>query len=289
MNTQPFNLRTNVQLAKMESSAPAAPLSRALREGRWFLREVHDRLYRDEQDFACLRLRMVTSGVGTELLRLPPNDRLANNDRGVLDGFVGLARATDKQVLRFARRFGALELCAHGLPFVWHVTHLTRAQCERLELQQTDLYRRYAAKARAVLNVASLLHRQRVPGAADFASFEWTPTGVISAETARRAIEIEIRCWLLWGRVRPVVTWQHGDATVKLSGDGLWGALARQLAFAVTRTERWALCAGCGELFLPTRRPREGNRSWCSKSTCKHESLKRAKREYARRRLAAEP
>jgi hypothetical protein len=152
-----------------------------------------------------------------------------------------------------------------------------------LELQPTDHYRRYAAKARALLNVASLLHRRRIPESADFADFEWTPAGPIGAESARHATQYEILSWLDWGRVRPAVIWHQADATVQLSGDGLWGALARQLAFAVTRTERWALCGGCGELFVPTRKPREGNRSWCAKAACKLESVRRAQREYRQR------
>jgi hypothetical protein len=292
--------RASIGFAEMDSSDPRNPLTRPIREGRWFVREVEDRLYDDQAGRKCVRLVLVNYRAGRARLRGPPNQR-TRGDHGVLDAFVGLADASDTKVLAFARRYSALELCEHGAPWIWHTS--PEKPCARLEFQPTALYRRYAATASELLRVASLLHRGKTPKTGDYAAFEWlgdyaafkkrlgdyaafewpADSATLAKEAAIERVEWELSRWLDWGDVSPRLDWDSSGAHLQLRGNGLWGALARQLTFAVARVERWAFCHGCGGFYVPSRKPREGEQNWCEKPECKHESKRHAGRAYKRR------
>lgn len=285
------------QLDLAEMSAPGRHhLTRPLQEGSWFVREVHKRLYLDRQKRHCLRMKLVRFKAGGRWLRGPPNNKRVRSDTRVLDAFVALSDATDTQVLRFARRFGALEMCKHGMSFLGHVVSVWEprsgqvrviTECHvRMELQPTDVYRKYAREIRALLRVAASLHRGRQIHRDDWQVLKGTDEAkqVPDADAAREAVEIWVGNWLSQGRVQPTLGWNpETGADIKLWGFGLWGAIARQLAFAVARIDRWAICHGCGEVFVPTRKPRSGSRIWCSKRECKRAARRRAQRAYKRR------
>lgn len=97
--------------------------------------------------------------------------------------------------------------------------------------------------------------------------------------------------WLAWGFVRPTFSWKNGSALIRMESGGwaaeaLLGALAVQLLIAVNGSGGLALCCGCGGPYLPSRRPAEGRRHYCS--ACRIEVAQRdAARAYrARRRLS---
>jgi predicted RNA-binding Zn-ribbon protein involved in translation (DUF1610 family) len=73
--------------------------------------------------------------------------------------------------------------------------------------------------------------------------------------------------WVLRGGVRPFFEWgvQPGaKPSVRLGGYSLYGAIAVQLLFDVSRTDGLAVCTSCGTPYLtPTRRPRWDQHTYC--------------------------
>src|SRR5207244_7489631 len=69
------------------------------------------------------------------------------------------------------------------------------------------------------------------------------------------------------GGVRPFFEWGTGPgakSSVRLGGYSLYGAIAVQLLFDVSRTDGLAVCTSCGTPYLPpTRRPRWDQNTYC--------------------------
>jgi predicted RNA-binding Zn-ribbon protein involved in translation (DUF1610 family) len=71
--------------------------------------------------------------------------------------------------------------------------------------------------------------------------------------------------WVLRGGVRPFFEWGPGTKpSIRLGGWSLYGAIAVQLLFDVSRTDGMVICTSCGTPFLPaTRRPRWDQNAYC--------------------------
>jgi hypothetical protein len=231
------------------------------------------------------------------------------NDEAVLLRFAALSEASDEAILRFTRRFGALDLCTHLYPLGRHPgvpVHPWRS-CPLLVIQPTALYRVYAARISAALTLASAVRKSEPPSVArmELLNRPWPrvprtmappdmglPFGSSPGSRIRATfrIEGEVHRWLSVGAVVPAMRWGRGDRpTIELAGAGLWGAIARQLAFHVASIDRLAFCAGCGVPFVPSRRPKPKQDSWCSDLRCRKERQNRAQRESRRRRSAPLP
>lgn len=100
----------------------------------------------------------------------------------------------------------------------------------------------------------------------------------IRYEFARRVNEL-----LELARVAPRLNWSGDRARVELVGYELFGSLIRQLLFAIGRVDALAVCAGCGRSFVPGRRPRADQRSWCGSKECTKQANRQHKRESRRR------
>jgi hypothetical protein len=105
-------------------------------------------------------------------------------------------------------------------------------------------------------------------------------------EVARDLLSWEVDYWLQVGGVRPTFAWPtKGRPAIAFEGRGLWGVIARQLAFRCLNDRPMATCSECGDFFSPTRKPRTGSRSWCSRPLCqKRGRWRAAKRDERARR-----
>ena len=115
-------LGIDLQLAGM-NAAGLRRLSRPLQGLGWYPQEVWDDLFEDADGKSCLKM---VRDLNLDLTPVPlgdplGGDRRIESDEGVLDAFVKLADATDKQILSFAQKYGALEMCEHGIPPRWDV------------------------------------------------------------------------------------------------------------------------------------------------------------------------
>jgi hypothetical protein len=246
---------------------------------------------------------------------------------GLLEGFIRLADGSDEAVLRYARRWGPLWLCEHGVPWQYDgkecIPPATDSSpwCE----ESLDKWREYAREARAVLRIARKLDSGQ-PGSEDDWDETWTgglflyatPTSdrltqwvggvefdefdaaleeahveaTEGASTRRRTTSSDpdeltealmyespsdyplplqervlarnLNEWLAWGGVTPNLFWQDRKRSIRLAGNGLFGALAIQLLFDCCRTDGLAVCTACGTPYLPPKRPRRDRNAYCS-------------------------
>ncbi len=207
---------------------------------------------------------------------------------GMLDAFVHLTDAQPERIRDYARRWGILGICKHGLP----ATHNPpppggigpshqRTWCyplgwvdERCCWEPIEAWRLFAAQARGLLNIAAQLHDDQ-PGRLE----DWQ-----NIYYQRACVAVIVNEWLGWGNVRPVFEWPiDRSPDVKLGGGALFRALAVQLMLSISRTDGLAICSACGIPYVPSRRPPQGRRNYCHE--CGIRAARRdASREYRRRR-----
>jgi hypothetical protein len=220
--------------------------------------------------------------------------------------FVNLAdesAADDKDVLRFAKRWGTLNLCKDHLTPIntnhvaeFWVNHLGgflfkrgTDQCRDLESprlrtgEPVSEYRRWARAARALLTVSGWHEDKKLGSDKDWAPLrEWlTDISIESIEklrikknsdaarhTEKALITGFINAWILMGNVRPSVSLIGDSLALGLEVGGTFGALAVQLlenagGYSI------AACTGCRKFFDATpanereRRPKFGQGRYC--------------------------
>lgn len=221
------------------------------------------------------------------VLRFDPSDRgldIVSDVPPALPSFCKLAEAKPKQILSFARRFGPLDLCGHWIP----VTHNPYAYesvdwCESIGDEPLWIWEKYAAAFKASLAIATRLHQSKKGCRADWEAVhwalahekrptDWIPGGGGLFEGSRGPVEWQrlvlakiIDQWLRIGDVRPTFSWNDKTTgiEIRLAGQLLFGRLARELALAVARVDSLATCHNCGHLFVPKRKPRADQKSWC--------------------------
>jgi hypothetical protein len=177
----------------------------------------------------------------------------------LLDAFTRLATSEPGEVVGFARRWGVLGLCQHGL-VADHERYpgLADEPCRLQYAEAVERWRYYADAMKRALEEGAKLRGQRKLGAQ-------------SARATKRIEDFLLVCRrlvLYFGGLRPVLVVEGGRFEIKLSGasysTGLAAALTTQFLFAVAGAAGIASCAGCGALFMPRRRPAKNRRSYCT-------------------------
>ena len=219
--------------------------------------------------------------------------RYRSSGPSLLREFSRLAGATDEEILRFAGRWGVLELCEHYLP----ATHSwgeagpppskeTLCRPRTFEWEGTswcweplDGWRIWAETARAILNTAAALRLNAKPDEEDA---EWLHRGhpdffesVLPQLREMGFIDSSIKAgvwmhlastvnsWLTLARTRPRIFMEKNYWKIELTSTGLLGAIGIQLLFAVAAGEGFAVCSACGKPYRRTRRPQSGRRNFC--------------------------
>ncbi len=244
----------------------------------------------------------------------------------MLEQFVRLAESghrSDEAVLRYARRWGLLDLCEHQLPiqhdsealpisFGVSATFATARQCRSLagrEPVATWLY--WSRQATALLAVLSRLRRsepgrsedwlvasEQAPWATqepvDQELLEFSNAGnaqLVGAgwplEVQRTIVSGAIESWLRLAGVSLGLRWTHGVAEVGVRTGGLAGALGLQLMLTAAGSSGWLVCAGCGTLTAP-RKTRYRRRTYCDECRASKVPQHRAS-QRSRAKKAADP
>lgn len=243
---------------------------------------------------------------GDRLIWRPPSSfggggayRRRGPEPGILASFTHLVDAPPARYLTYARTWGVLELCEHGIPATHnpvpapvpgHATRLSAA-CHPTGSEPLDAWRRYARQARALLNIAADLHAARVGRAEDWvAVFEHyaphAPRWQQSSDMDRVMLEVVVREWVGLSNVRPAVRW-HGDRPRLTLGSGsLFGALTVQLMLAIGRSDGIAHCSACGQPYIPAKRPSATLNHYCP-DCGRAAAVRLASRRYQERKRAA--
>jgi hypothetical protein len=216
----------------------------------------------------------------------------------MLERFLNLFDASPERVLAFARTWGVLGICEHGLPSSHNPTRDLDVGdvimgCEGIGEQIGDrwvfrepisAWHRFATEAQEAALLAATLHGH----------------GHVPEPSPQRRITLTLRLWKVlnrWlelGAVKPAIVlhpqWLSVDPETALvptiGASGLFGALAHRLALACTGVVGFAPCSSCGEWFSPDFTPREGERQWCAKPGCQKAKVAAASRAYRERKQA---
>lgn len=193
------------------------------------------------------------------------------NDIGVLNAFVRIKTPDD--ILQFARRYGPLGLCKHGLPpmhrgsryrdeFVdgelvgvtdtgeWNPAGgaSERGWCAPVSSEPVLRWFDYVGKASSYLNLAALLK---------------VDTGKRMRGLRQLFLQDGINEWLGDAGIRLELNWSDNEPKLTLTGGAVFGALGVQLLSAVT-ANNLAVCSGCGGPYLREgRKPQAGRRNFC--------------------------
>src|SRR5215471_148418 len=234
----------------------------------------------------------------------------------LLTQFVRLAEGTESQILEFVRRWGPLGLCEHELPAshaLWGqypdcvVRSLRKdSQGVRWKWEPVKSFRAWAWEAREIINLAANTYQGVLVNPRRWTEHgrSWEKTRFLFGEDGRdyflkytlvnqrHVLGLLVNEWLEIGDVRPFWSLRSGAPSIVLGGFGVFGALATQLLFAVSRTRGFSVCASCGRPFSPRRRPVSTRLSYCRRCglrAAQEEASKNYRRRVAEaRQLASE-
>ena len=215
----------------------------------------------------------------------------------MLDEFLLLCRAPDEKVLRYARKWGVLGICKHGIPYSHNPSTGAIAQSwdelaedsmacapvpihsgrqgkfSQLEFQETLAdWRKYSQAAQSICNVRNALDSDRLGDPGDWhVLFNFSHYGRPLIPWWDRDIETEwfvlirmLNEWLRWGEVRPVFNGRGKELWgVCLGRKGLFGALAYQIMLSTCLPHRVVLCSGCKTVFIAMKQSSPDRRQYC--------------------------
>lgn len=231
--------------------------------------------------------------------------------RRVLDEFVGLTTAPAEAILAFARRWGVLDLCKHGLPFThsvektkWGIPQSWTCAPFRNPDYRLSYWCHYgyeslwdwwmwARRADAILKIAANLQAGRRGRRQDWDIVaDWKGEGL--PRPVRRD-DIDAEWYLLcryvneWCEVSQVslhISYQpHGIPAIRFGScwapGRLFGTIGLQLMTRVSGAGSMAVCSSCSCLFTPSRIPKPLEASYCSGCRGKGVPVRMAKRRLA--------
>ncbi len=230
--------------------------------------------------------------------------------KGLLADFLALANAPDSDVEKYARKWGILGLCCHGLPTGHESVRLFIAGAELAKVktalmepiiragkeqgasiidapcwsgnpsagwrEPTELWRFYADLARNLLRSANL---------ARIAGRECPPARL----AALNLLADELDRWLTLAPMQVRFIVDQGRPSIRLVPQNpisaLSAVLAAQVCFAASGSKDLLLCANCGRPYFPKRKPpREGTRTYCPRCGKKAAQRSASAGHYARKR-----
>jgi len=236
--------------------------------------------------------------------------RRVRPDRNMLTRFAGLWRETPQSILRFARKWGVLNIDKHGRP------SNPVGPFERRE--PIEMWRYYSRRAQAILNIAANLKLGKV-GALD----DWTALHHLAAHSCdflleierygpfmlqaianaaypsrvkkgfKRTIEtdgymlsLEATLWLRLGRVSFVVGIENRGWTIEVDyGACMLSAIALQIALVLAAADSLYTCSGCNEPYIRHKKaPKQNQANFCD--NCGRRKALQNADERRRRRMA---
>jgi|SRR5450432_621807 len=217
----------------------------------------------------------------------------------ILEKFLSLASASDKDIHGFSSKFGPLLIFCRE-------ERLPPEDAEMRQLvivESCEVWRYFAACMRSLLRIAACFHGGRAPDPADWSTIgnypptvdrakedqaneepvDWLNPSPSTGEAAWKFMALFVRkgkdrdraMWtrllnvlLGLGRVRPWVRWEGPESKARprvvFSGPNLLSHLAIQLCLVASKQDSFAICSYCNNHYSPQKRaPKAGQRNFC--------------------------
>jgi len=224
----------------------------------------------------------------------PDAQPLFADPKGALDAFRDIRDG--EGVLRFARRYGVLGLCEHGLP-VSHNPPPVPAQEEEssrmcyplgwgsgMYWEPIERWLHFVRVAMALVRIAARLHAETASDPGDWVTLyedthrpelrdvAYWATVVRNSEDSWRLLTWAVDDWLRLARLRLTLVWEKPRPILAYQASTTFGVIAIQLAAAASQSNSVAVCSGCGKPYSRTKRqPAVGKRNWCDE--CKRNGV----------------
>jgi hypothetical protein len=217
---------------------------------------------------------------------------------GMLDTFRKINGPSD--VLDFAKRYGPLRICSHGLPSSHRPFYFSLDPVSMADFCQPEGYpdhcheplerwRFYVTEANNLLEVGASLWQQ--PGKPAPRSVWAKLLGDApllsrlgeSVVVDRWIVMAEVNSWLQQGNIHVFWGWHDPEPVIRLNA-GTFGLLALQLATALGRSSGVVICYACRTPYLPDRKPQSGRRNYCQQPNCQVIGNRLRVADYKRRK-----
>jgi hypothetical protein len=218
----------------------------------------------------------------------------------LLQNFIALANESDEKILAFAKYWGVLELCSHGMP-ACHDSCRPNRRGDRSYWESIDDWRLWAGRMRSILSIAA-----RVQGGEVGEERDWRVVRTIgrlqesamfdergrSADRSKLTVVLNMLCTS--SRLHPFVDFAQGRCSLDFLGGhtigcGLFGAIVWRLILAATTSEGIAVCSSCGQPYFPKRRPNFERRWYCPACRDSGAPVRDAARDYRLRNRQKPP
>jgi len=203
-------------------------------------------------------------------------ERKEVRNASLLESFTALWKQNDGEILRFASRYGVLELDEANAFYPAEDRKTRDALVGKGEFPATGCeplarWRSYSRQFAALLAIGAKLH-QGESGDPEEWKVLMPPDGLPGVRSVNRQKHyVELFIWesVLHSNLRPALRWSGDRATEPgivfgfLDTGGLFGALMFRLMLAITKVDGLAICGSCQRSFTPAARARRGNIRFC--------------------------
>jgi hypothetical protein len=184
--------------------------------------------------------------------------------------FAQLAHGSDKQICRFADKWGPLGLYK----------------------RQEEPIVRWRKLARLALALIRFAGQLVTDGDGDEEDWEVicksTPVQSLDRKSLPQELQMAflasaVNTWFARARGHEIMTMVEGNFQVRPSASRLHGVLITQIAHVIARSDQTAVCASCRHPFPPERPITRGSRQYCPGCRKKKRPQRDASRDYRRR------
>lgn len=233
-----------------------------------------------------------------------PKGKMVTPKPETLNQFLRLADASGEEILRYARRWGVLNLCREDkLPSSHNPTCVPSESTNGSLSEPISEWRRIARMMQSIMNIASKLDDEKVASENDWGvlrnegwlgntqllrDFDRSDKKYLDAlKSQRRQISYVINKWVTISALQPTVTWD--DKLIRLSFTGspkgkLCGALVSQLLLTSGQSGLMS-CSECRSWYKRTGKlPKRGQSNYCPVCKKKGIPMRNASRAYRARK-----
>lgn len=207
---------------------------------------------------------------------------------GMLEAFANLAKACPEAVVAYAKRWGVLNVCKHGIvqtqrrpsinhsgyslpqecPYNQHCSRrVVRVKGQPYFAEPLQLWNDASERVSEILRLGGAFAAGKIRETRDADSI-LTPkaSGHPSALLARCPVDAmltgDLHLLVLMSGLAPEVRWE-GHLIFNVAARNMLQAVVFQTILSISRTDGFAICSACSKPFIPSRRPQKGRNSYC--------------------------